>query len=231
LKKKKNVSEQREITGDYGFSHGVDDDRRGSLIASIARHTCFVKLFKRALLVVLLILFGVVFLLPVFQQDRAGVRVAFSGVQESTTTIAKPIMKSPRYQGVDEKKQPYTVTASEAVQEDARTILLSTVMADMRFQDASWVMISAGRATMDIIDRTLLLRDRISINHDAGYEFYASQVRVDLNKGTAKSESVIEGQSPFGYIRADGFVASRNEKKLVLQGHVKVIIQPQKAKQ
>ena len=221
---------ERRITGDYGFSRSNYDAGRKSLIAGISRYTSFVKISKMGLLALLVLLFAVVMLLPVLEQDRAGVRVAFSSVKESTATIDKPIMKNPRYQGVDEKNQAYTVTADEAVQQDARTIILSNVMADMRFADASWVMMSAGHGEMNVEAKTLLLRDRISINHDAGYEFYARKVRVDLSKGTAYSESEVEGQSPMGYVRADGFEASRNDQRLLLRGHVKLVIQPQKVK-
>jgi lipopolysaccharide export system protein LptC len=222
---------ERRITGDYGFSRSTYDAGRRSLVAGIARYTSFVKLSKMTLLGLLVALFAVVLLLPVLQQDRAGVRVAFSGVKESAATIDKPIMKNPRYQGVDEKNQPYSVTADEAVQQDARTIALSNVMADMRFADSSWVMMSAGRGVMDIISKNIVLQDHIGFNHNAGYEFYASKVVVDLVKGTVQSDAQVEGQSPMGYIRADGFYASRGEKRLVLQGHVKLVIQPKKVKQ
>jgi lipopolysaccharide export system protein LptC len=221
---------ERRITGDYGFSRTNHDAGNRSLMSGITRYTCFVKLSKVSLLVLLGLLFAVVMLLPVLEQDRAGVRVAFSSVKESLSTIDKPIMKHPRYQGVDEKMQPYVVTADEAVQQDDRTVVLSNVMADMRFADASWVMMSAGHGEMDVVAKTVVLRDRISFNHDAGYEFYANKVRVDLVKGTAYSDEQVEGQSPMGYLRADGFEASRNDKRLLLQGHVKLVIQPQKVK-
>lgn len=219
---------ERRITGDYGFSHQSDAHKRMSIFKGVTRYTSFVKLSKIALLILLLVLFGAVILLPMLEQDRAGVRVAFSGVKESTTNIAHPVMKQPRYQGVDEKQQPYAVSAEEAVQQDADTVKLKNVLADMRFVDASWVMLGAGVGVMDITNKTIILSDKVSLNHNQGYELYVDKVMVDLNKGVMYSQNKVEGQSPAGFLQADGFYASRNDKSLLLKGHVKLIIQPKK---
>lgn len=221
---------QRRITGDYGFSRKTNDAGQRSLVSGIARYTSFVRLSKATLIGLLLALFTLVILLPVLQQDRAGVRVAFSSVQQSSSTIDKPIMKHPRYQGVDAQQRSYSVTADQAVQQDARTVVLSNVMADMRLSDAAFVMMNAGKGVMDVVGKTITLQEHIGVNHSDGYELYTDAVYVDLAKGTVLGRTPIEGQSPMGYLRADGFFASRNEQRLLLAGHVKLVIQPKKVK-
>ena len=228
---------QKNITGNYGFSRAALEARRLMMFANIARYTCFVKFSKLSLIVLLLVLFGTIILLPILGKERAGVRVAFSNVEESTASIEKPFMKNPKFQGVDEQMQPYVVTADMAIQQDEHTVEMQKVKADMSFKDGSWMMLNAARGTLIMTDpkqakgdKTLVLDGNVSMYQDSGYELHAAKVVVDITQGSAQSEGRVEGISPIGHVEAGRLQAWRADKRMLLDKGVKLIIVPQKDK-
>jgi lipopolysaccharide export system protein LptC len=228
------VSENR-ITGNYGFSRAALEARRLLMFANLTRYTCFVKFSKLSLIVLLLVLFAVIIIFPMMEKDQAGVRVAFSNVEKSDASIEKPYMKNPKFQGVDEQMQPYVVTADRAIQVDERTVEMQKVKADMSFKDGSWMMLNAARGilTMDAKEqsnKTLTLDGDISLYQDSGFELHAQKVIVDIATGFAHSEGRVDGLSPIGHVEAGGLKAWKADKRLVLDGGVKMIIVPQKDK-
>lgn len=227
---------EKPITGQYGFSRSALEARRLSLVSNLKRYTCFVALSKYSLLLLLCALFATIILLPIMKKDQAGVRVAFSSVEQSTTSIDKPYMKNPKFQGVDEQLQPYVVTADMAIQQDEKTIEMQHVQADMTYKDGAWLMLNAGRGvlTMDADAKKhdhLVLDGDVSIFQDQGYEVHVPKVNVFIAKGYAVSEGMVSGQSPMGSITAGRLQAWHKEKRMVLDGRVKVVFNPQAAKQ
>ncbi len=224
---------EKHITGNYGFSLAALEARRLVMFANIARYTTCVKLMKLGLVLLLVVLFGVIIILPMMEKDQAGVRVAFSNVEQSTTPIDKPFMKNPKFQGVDEKMQPYVVTADVAIQQDEHTVEMQHVKADMSFVNGTWMMLNAKRGILVMNDKDekqkqLILDGDVGLYQDTGYELHASKVVVDISSGFAHSEGHVEGVSPIGHVEGGRLQVWREDKRMVLDGGVKLVIIPQK---
>lgn len=196
-----------------------DTDR---LIASLGRYTRFVLFSKISLAAMSLLMIITIIILPVLNSDKEGLRIAFSTVQDKKELM--PVMTNPSFQGVDEKNQPYLVTADSATQQDAKTIILTNVQADMMTQEQTWLSLKAAHGIINTQAKLMTLDDNVQLVHQDGYEFRTQSIAVDMNQHIAQGTQVIEGSGPMGSIRADGFIWRHNERTMQFNGNVKMVL-------
>ncbi|MBX6320725.1 MAG: LPS export ABC transporter periplasmic protein LptC [Rhodospirillaceae bacterium] len=133
-----------------------------------------------------------------------------------------------RYEGVDKKHRPFTVTASRATQVDkqADIVDLTDPKADMTTESGAWLAVSAksGRYARkaDLLD----LKGSVSLYHDRGFEFHARSVRVNLKDSTAVSDEPVEGQGPNGQLTAQGLEVRQGGDRILFTGRSKLVIFP-----
>ena len=90
------------------------------------------------------------------------------------------------------------------------------------------VSVSARSGIYHQGNNNLYLVGPIDLFSDAGYEFHSGSANVDLNAGTAETVDKVEGHGPFGTIRADRLLIGERGNVLRFEGHVSLIIVPQK---
>lgn len=144
----------------------------------------------------------------------------------STVEVGKqqPAMSKPRLQGVDDNQQPYTVTADQAIQQDADHVDLTKLQADISLKDGSWVNIIANSGAMNVTGKTIDLKGNVQMYHDSGVTFITEAAMVDFGNGMITGDSQINGQGGTGTLRADSFKIWSKQKVLRFNGHVKVVI-------
>ncbi len=206
------------------FSEVADEVDRLKLLETLGRYSRFVSVSKMLLVALTLLLLATVVVLPLMRGDASGMRIAFTATEE--TEASKPVMINPRFQGEDNKGQPYLVTAEAAVQPDKNTIDLSAVSADMTFKDQSWMLVNAKRGRLNLDAEELQLDGDIKLFHDGGYEMSTERVLIDLGKSQARGDTPLQGQSAMGSITAGSFSAFDRGSQLVFHGPVKVVIIP-----
>lgn len=189
------------------------------LLSSMARYTRFVLFSKMLLTFLAFIMIAIIIALPIISSDSEGLRIAFDA-SEGTAAESMPMMKNPRYQGVDDKNQPYTITADAAIQNDEQTVILNALKADMFLSDDSWLMLSANDGTLNTEIKTLLLSGDVQLYHDKGYEFHAPEAHIDLRKNLAYGNKNIKGYGPMGTISANNFRIENNGKRLLFNNNV-----------
>jgi len=135
-------------------------------------------------------------------------------------------MLRPRYLGTDSRNQPFVVTADSATQDpvDQRLITLIRLQADMSMADGSWFTVMADNGIYHQQKQFLRLEGAINLFSDQGYEFNARSADVNLKSGKATSSFPINGQGPFGTIRADSLAIEEFGEKLLFLGNVKMRI-------
>lgn len=202
---------------------GLQD--RLHLLEGLGRYTRFVRLSKITLLFLIIGMLGMVVALPVINKDTSGVRIALSSNQESPESV--PMMKNPRFQGMDSQNQPYTVTADSALQQDLDTVLLKKVQADVTFKDKTWISIDADQGILKLSEENLVLIGNVNVFYEEGYEMHTESVSFELAEGLAYSDTPLEGQGKMGYIKAAGFTAHDRGARLEFKGPVKLVLYPE----
>lgn len=179
---------------------------------------------KRVLAGAALGLVCAIFYLSWQDSDSGGVRLVLSGNQEDAD--APTSMLRPRYQGADERGRPFTITADVANQPDKDTVQLTNLNADMVLEDTAWLALQANHGVLHVEAKQLELAGNINMFYEGGYELRTQSAQVDIQHGTARSLSPVEGQGPAGTISAEALEVQERGKRLVFNGSVKLILYP-----
>lgn len=198
--------------------------RDASLLDSVSRYTKFVFFSKMTLGVLSALMILTIIVLPLINADEEGLRLAFSTVREQDNAL--PMMTNPTFQGVDEKNQPYLVTADSALQHDEHTIILSNVQGDMLSDQQSWLSVKAAHGHIDNASKTMQLTDDVRMFHQDGFEFRTSYVDLDMQARIARGDKPVFGFGPMGEIRARGFHWDHDARILRFTGGVKMKVVP-----
>ena len=125
-----------------------------------------------------------------------------------------------RFDGMDENDRPFSITADVASQNrDAEgTIDLVEPRADITLADGSWVALMAGAGHYDRDGDRLDLAGGVNVFHDQGFEMNTDAARIDLETGTATSDTPTSGHGPAGYLDAAGFRVENDGERVFLAG-------------
>lgn len=193
-----------------------------ALLSSLGRYTKFVFVSKWSLLALSCAAIFTIIIIPVLNADKEGLRIAFESVQEKAESL--PMMSNPKFQGVDENNQPYTITADSAIQQDQETVQLANLQADIFLNDNTWLNVSAQTGWLKTEAKTLDLSKQVYIFHDKGYEFRTERAYVDMQTHTVQGDQIVEGQGPMGTITADGFRLEQEREAITFIGNVKMVV-------
>jgi lipopolysaccharide export system protein LptC len=179
---------------------------------------------------------------------------------EATSNVAKPTsdvtVNRVKYDGVDAKNRPFSITAESASQPDnnppadpkatvapgapianaqqtqpaapkADSIInLDHVVADMTMTDGAWVAVTADSGVYDRDASTVDLSGNVALFHDTGLQFQTDAAKVDLKNDTAQGDQPVEGQNPDGTLAADGFQVLNDGRTVIFLGRAYMKIYP-----
>src|SRR5262249_52283275 len=114
-----------------------------------------------------------------FGLDTTSFRLSMSSLDlGNLDTLA---MSNAHFEGVDEKKRPFSISADKATQvtEDADTIDLNQLQADMTMKDGAWLSLTADSGRLQRSKKLLDLMGQVNLFHDQGYELHTHNVHVD----------------------------------------------------
>ena len=166
-----------------------------------------VNILKFILPMIAMTIMALVVLWPQIEQvQESGFRLGFSTSPEDL--MENVAMSNPRFFGVDGKKQPFTVTAREAVEaketaERSDHVYLDEPQADITLEDGSWIALTANEGFYTETDGMLDLVGMVNMYHDNGFEIHTEEAEIAMNAGSASGDVPVDGQGPFGTIKSD----------------------------
>lgn len=130
----------------------------------------------------------------------------------------------PRYFAVDEKGQPFSLTAKRAKEKDPETGLvdLDEPEAEMTEIGGAWVTIRGRDGEYNRQTKILHLMGDVRILRDDGTEYRTEEAYTDIAAGTAWGDSYIVGQGPQGEVAGQGFRMSDRGKTMVFTNRAAV---------
>ena len=212
---------RRTLLSDYGRTRALfapADATRANLVRTLR----FVLPGIAALLI------GAVAAWPLLQSRIGRIPLGFATITQDE--IDQQRMINPRYVGVDDRNQPFTITANSATRIDPKGNLveLDQPKADMALKDGHWVALTATTGTFSQDAQLIQLVDSVSLFHDTGYEFHTRTAYVDVKAGTAYGQEPIQGQGPLGTLKAEGFRIFDKGERVVFTGHAHMVLQSQR---
>jgi len=163
-----------------------------------------------------------------FQRQPAHVTMGFEQLGHVDNDLA---MVKPRLSGQDNDGNPFVITADAAVQDakNPKRAQLKKVEADLSMGAKGWLNANAASGQVDMNAGMLQLNGGINVFSDEGYELHTASAFVDIKRGLMHGTEEVTGQGPGGILRADQFQLDRNNKLLILTGHVQMTIIGKKA--
>jgi lipopolysaccharide export system protein LptC len=161
---------------------------------------------------------------PQLVSDERDFRISVSDL--ASDEVDNLTMINPRYQSRDAENRPFTVIAERAVQESsgADEVELSAPEAEITLNDGSWVTVTAENGLYDRKREYLRLDNGVQLFHDRGFQFETPQAEVDLQAGTAQSDTPVTGHGPEGQIDAQGFRVLDTGGRIIFTGQSKLVI-------
>lgn len=193
------------------------------------RYSRFVTVMKRALPIAAGALIAAVIAYSLVPRQSDKLKFTYQSMGTIDNDLA---MLKPRLTGVDQKGNPFTITADAAVQDRAniRRATLKNVQADLSLDKGRWLNATAGGGVVDMDKNWLTLTGGIAVYSDDGYELHSERADVDLKQGVFHGPAPVTGHGPAGTLSADTFQVDRATNQLVLQGHVQMTILPGEVK-
>lgn len=212
---------------DQGAGSGGVRDRAARLLPTgVAGYSRFVATAKRLLPVAAALVIGLVALWPHIHTKDNKFRIGISSLQDGDT--GQPTMVNPRYVGTDAENRPFSITADLArnLALGSNAVDLEMPKADITMADGTWLVLTASSGHFDRMNKTLLLAGNVNLFHDRGYEIRTAKVLVDIGEGAARSTDPVDGQGPFGEMKAEGFQLLDRGATILLTGRAKVVFYP-----
>lgn len=186
-------------------------------------YTRFVKAMRIILPLAAVGLLAVVITWPDMEKRVAPVRK--DEILPDTANMQNELLQ-PKFESVDEKDQPYTVTAALATQsrENPDIVNLQKPVGNMALQDGGWVAIEALTGVYEQRNEKLFLSGDVKLTNDGGYTLTSDEMRINLNTSEAFSDKSVNVQGPDGTIDATGMEAFSNTGILIFKGPAKMIL-------
>ncbi len=131
-----------------------------------------------------------------------------------------------KYDGVDSKDQPFSITAASASQPQGNDdiINLSQPQADITMAGGAWIALTATNGVYRRKEDLLDLAGNVTIFHDNGMSFRTDAATIDLKAHTAKGEKPVEGRRSDGEIASQGFEVRDDGKTVIFTGRANLKI-------
>jgi lipopolysaccharide export system protein LptC len=188
-----------------------------------AGHTWFVRITKFILPVCVLVIVGIV--TARLSQDKQSLQIAQAPTHDKTTPGQIDLVK-PKYEGLDAKNRPYTISADRAhrVMGQEQVVALEKPKGDILMDDKSWIAVEAAAGTFNNTAQVLFLSDGVKIFHDSGYELHLKDVTVDLKTRHAQTHYPVDGQGPQAGISAQDLEVTDEGAMVIFGGPVKLTL-------
>jgi len=158
-----------------------------------------------------------------FGLDTTSFRLSMDGLDMNNLSTLS--MSNAHFEGVDDKKRPFSISAEKATQvtQDADTIDLTQLQADMTMSDGAWLSLTSDSGRLQRSKQLLDLLGQVNLFQDQGYELHTRDVHIDLGRNNALGHSPVQGQGPSGELTAEGVLILNSGERIVFLGHAHLV--------
>lgn len=206
-------------TGGYLAIEGRARVRRVPSRGGLLRRRWTITATKFLLPAAALLLLSSIALWPELEgaSDRARVVMrGFSGGVEGAR------VSNARYNGMDQRGRPFTVTATTASQRDPDRVDFTLPVGDMTLENGTWLNLKAKRGVFTRRTEQLDLSQDVVLYRDDGTTLTTASATVEVKAGVASSAEPTHAEGPFGVLDAAGFTTLDKGAAIQFWGPVRV---------
>lgn len=212
---------QDRQTGGYLLGGSGPRDRVPPAPRRIARRRFLITLTKWSLPLAAAALLASIAIWPEIQEATVKARLAMNHIAGE---VEGGRLLDARYNGMDEKGRPYTVTAVTAWQIDPQRVGLTTPKGDITLKNGTWLMLTAKQGTyMQHLNQLDLVKD-VTLYRDDGTTMHTESASIDLKAGAAAGSEAVHAEGPFGVLDAQGFTIMDNGTAIDFAGPAHLVL-------
>jgi lipopolysaccharide export system protein LptC len=189
-------------TGGYLIPSGAGRLRSLPEANRMARRRLLITLTKWLLPVAAMVLLALIALWPELGIGGGKARLAIGHLSGE---LDGGRLLDARYNGVDDKGRPYTVTAATARQLDPERVVLTMPKGDITLENGTWLMLTSRDGTFLQHLNQLDLRHDVTLYRDDGTTLHTAAASIDLKASAAAGSDPVHAEGPFGVLDAQGF--------------------------
>jgi lipopolysaccharide export system protein LptC len=208
-------------TGGYLLGGASSRDRVLPTPGRIARRRFVINLTKWVLPLAATALLALIALWPEIDSAATKARLAIghvSGEVEGGKVIEA------RYNGVDEKGRPYTLTAATAWQINGEKVGLTLPKGDITLENGTWLMLNSKQGTFIRGLNQLDLVKEVTLYRDDGTTMHTESASIDMKAGAAAGSEPVHVEGPFGVLDARGFTLMDKGNAVDFPGPAHVVL-------
>jgi lipopolysaccharide export system protein LptC len=188
------------------------------------KHTAIVRFMRILLPLVAVSMVGLVMTWP--QVDEQMSKTAQKSIQDDSPIIGQNELINPRFESMDEKGQPYVVTADRALQnaDDRDVLLLTNPVSAITLNDGISIGSQSMNGTYNQLTEDLLLSGDVTLLHSDGYELMTDNLSIDLKNSKASTSHPIISHGPLGTLNANGLEADMKSGLITFTGPARLVL-------
>ena len=175
------------------------------------------------------IMIGLVIVWPQMKAQQEEAVSILASENEQANISDDQAMVNPRFFTVDEKGEPFNLTADTAFElpGEQRRVRLNEVKVDVLLQHDRWIAVDARTGIYSQSDDTMELLDQVNLYTQTGDEIETAQALINLKNRDIFGNKDVFLRSETGYARAQGFSVTENGTVIRLKGKTRVVVYPE----
>jgi lipopolysaccharide export system protein LptC len=215
------IATEERHTGGYLMGAASTRERMPPTPRRIARRRVLITVTKWLLPLGALGLLALIALWPEIDRATAKARLVMNHVSGE---LDGGKLIDARYNGVDEKGRPYTVTAATAWQIDTERVGLTLPQGDITLENGTWLTLTSKEGTFIKHGNQLDLVKEVTLYRDDGTTLHTESASIDLKAGAAAGSESVHVEGPFGVLDAQGFTVMDKGAAIDFPGPAHVIL-------
>ena len=175
------------------------------------------------------VMIGLVIVWPQMKAQQEEAVSLLASETEQANIPDDQAMINPRFFTVDEKGEPFNLTADTAFElpGEYRRVQLNAVKADVLLENDRWIAVDAQTGIYSQNNDTMDLSGQVNLYTQTGDEMETTQALINLKNRDIFGNRDVFLRSETGYARAQGFAVTENGTVIRLKGKTRVIVYPE----
>ncbi|MFN3826515.1 MAG: LPS export ABC transporter periplasmic protein LptC [Micavibrio sp.] len=188
------------------------------------RYSRFVKIMRLVLPLIALALLTVVMAWP--KMEKTITPMTIEDISPAEQAASRNELINPRFEGVDSGKNPYTLTATRAVQsqQNPDILLLDAPTGTIIMKKGEKLDIDARKGTYRQMAGNLLLDGAVNLKHSNGYVMDTEKLAIDIKTQQSRTDQPVTITGPAATLNATGMDANNETGLVVFTGPAKLIL-------
>ncbi len=184
----------------------------------------FVRTMRYALPALALIIVVIVMAWP--KMEAKITPVTPENVAQNQQPATQNELINPRFEGVDSQNNPYTLSATRAVQSthNPDILLLDTPVGDVSLSTTEKLVITANKGHYRQNAGQLFLEGNVKAKHSTGYDLDTTRLTIDTKARSTRTDQPVKIVGPAGTLDATGLDARNAEGLVVFTGPAKMVL-------